>query len=129
MVAREIVGPDLAHGGATCPTSGVLDAGAASAIAVGSAKHFTDNQNYDLYVCRDSGGLYALSASCTHSGCTVSKQSSRFYCPCHGATFDLNGQHPTSPAFSPLDHYAVCVDGSGTIYVDYNSVVSPSTRS
>ena len=120
--------PDLAKGGNTCSTSGVLNAGASSAIAAGSAKHFTDNFHYDLFVCRDSGGLYALSASCTHSGCTVSKQSSQFYCPCHGATFDLNGQHPTSPAFSPLEHYAICVDASGTIYVNYNNVVGASTR-
>ncbi len=105
-----------------------MNAGPASAIAVGQAKHLTDNVNYDLYVLRDSGGLYALSASCTHAGCTVRKQTTEFYCPCHGATFDLNGQNPTGPAFSPLDHYALCVDSAGNVYVDYNTTVSPTTR-
>jgi cytochrome b6-f complex iron-sulfur subunit len=108
--------------------SGPLNAGKASAIAMNGTKHFTDNVSYDLYVVRDSGGLYALNASCPHAGCTVKEQQGQWYCPCHGATFDLNGQNPTAPAFSPLDHYSLCIDGSGNVLVDYNTTVSPSTR-
>jgi nitrite reductase/ring-hydroxylating ferredoxin subunit len=118
---------DLSGGGGTCAPM-PLDAGPESAIAMGTAKHLTDNFNYDLFVCRDAGGLYALDASCTHSGCTVQKQATRFYCPCHGAHFDLNGQNPAAPAYSPLKHYALCVDGSGNIKVDYNTNVPASTR-
>jgi Rieske Fe-S protein len=96
---------------------------------MGTAKHLTDNNNYDLFVCRDSGGLYALTAICTHQGCTVTKQASQFYCPCHGATYDLNGQHQTRPATGPLDHFAICLDQSGNVLVDYNTVVAATTRS
>jgi Rieske Fe-S protein len=119
--------PDLAGGG-NVMCSGSLNAGPASAIAVGSAKHFTDNVNYDLFVCRDSGGLFTVDAQCTHAGCDVKLQSGRWYCPCHGARFNFDGTGPTSPAFTPLNNYKVCVDGSGNIVVDYNTTVSHTTR-
>ncbi len=121
--------PDLAQGQGNGNCAAGVNAGQASAIAAGAAVHFTDNQSYDLFVCRDSGGLYALNAICPHAGCTVRKATSQFFCPCHGATFDLNGQHPTSPAFSPLDHYTLCVDAAGDVIVDFNTTVSATTRS
>ena len=118
---------DLAqNSGGTCP-SGTVSAGLASAIASGTAT-LVKASGSNFFICRDANGLYALSAYCTHAGATLQKQSSEFYCSRHGATFDLNGQHPTSPAYSPLEHYAVCVDGSGNVMVDVNSVVSATTR-
>ncbi|HZS40553.1 MAG TPA: Rieske 2Fe-2S domain-containing protein [Polyangia bacterium] len=118
--------PDLAHGGGGM-CSGTLNAGAASAITVGTAKHFSSNQ-YDLFVCRDANGLFTVDSACTHSGCTVRLQSGRWYCPCHGARFNFDGTGPTAPAFSPLPNYEVCVDASGNIIVDFNKTVSPTTR-
>jgi len=120
--------PDLTTGQAGGCAPGGVNAGLASDIAMGAAKHVTDNNNYDLFVCRDAGGLYALSASCTHSGCTVQKQATRFYCPCHRATFDLNGLHPTSPARTALPHFALCLDDGGNAIVDYNTTVAATTR-
>jgi nitrite reductase/ring-hydroxylating ferredoxin subunit len=113
--------------GGPCPTGGI-SCGPASAVTATAFKHFTDNNQYDLYVCRDANGLYALNASCPHSGCTVKQQSNQFWCPCHSATFDLNGGHPTIPAFSSLEHYALCVDSAGNVQVDYNKVVPATTR-
>src|SRR5579883_1606897 len=44
------------------------------------------------FVVRDPMGLYALTAVCTHQGCTVTAQGATgFYCMCHGASFDENG--------------------------------------
>jgi nitrite reductase/ring-hydroxylating ferredoxin subunit len=114
--------------GTTNSCSGPLNAGAASAIASGAAKHFTDNINYDLYVVRDSGGLYAINASCPHAGCTTTYKTTSWYCNCHGATWDANGNNPTSPAHSALEHYSVCIDGSGNVLVDYNKTVTYTTR-
>ncbi len=108
-------------------TGGTINAGPAASIAQGTAKHLS-GAGYSLFICRDAGGLYALDASCTHEGQLLTKQSTKFYCSRHGATFDLNGQNPTSPAFSPLDHYSVCVDASGTVMIDSNTVVAPATR-
>lgn len=114
-------------GGATC--SGSVDCGAISNMAVGTARHFTDNNNYDIFVCRDQGGIFAMTALCPHRYCEVELQSDNtFFCNCHGAQFDFDGQHPTYPAYTGLEHYAVCIDGGGHVIVDYNSVVAASTR-
>src|SRR5207248_2882080 len=83
--------PDLSHGNPICPAM-PLNAGPAAALTLGTAKYFTDSVSYELFVCRDQAGLFALSASCTHAGATLKKESTQFYCPRHGATFDLNGE-------------------------------------
>lgn len=105
--------------------SGTVNAGAATAIVAGSPKYISANK---IYVCRDSAGLYAMSSACTHQGCKLTVEATDFWCNCHGATFDLNGQNPTSPANRPLNHYALCVDSSGDIEINPSQVVDPSTR-
>jgi nitrite reductase/ring-hydroxylating ferredoxin subunit len=119
--------PDLAMkqgGGCT----GSIMAGAASAIGVNQSKRFTDNVSYDLYLCRDSGGLFTVDASCTHAGRLIKQQGQGWYCPAHGATFAFDGTNPTAPAFSPLANYAVCVDSGGNVTIDPNTTVSATTR-
>jgi cytochrome b6-f complex iron-sulfur subunit len=56
----------------------------------------------------------ALSAICTHQGCTVTFQSSGqlLYCPCHGAEFSLSGSVLRSPANKPLRTYPASVAGN-----------------
>lgn len=115
--------PDMAMAGPSC--SGTVSGGAASAITASSPKYISSK---GIFVCRDSGGIYAMSAKCTHSGCTLTHETTQFYCNCHGATFDLNGQNPTSPAYSPLKHYATCIDSSGNVQVNTGMTVSASTR-
>jgi nitrite reductase/ring-hydroxylating ferredoxin subunit len=107
-----------------CPSGG-FDAGPASEIMTGTAKYFA---NEEVFVCRDAGGLYALTSVCTHTGCDVKQNGSQFWCPCHAATFDLNGEHPTPPAYSPLVHYSLCVDATGNIHVDTSTIVAPASR-
>jgi nitrite reductase/ring-hydroxylating ferredoxin subunit len=116
--------PDLAQAQTGC-APGLFNAGAVSAIAAGTVKLFSAQQ---LFVGRDTQGLYAMSASCTHEGATLRQSGTHIYCPRHGATFDLNGDNPTSPAFTTLDHYALCVDSTGEGMVDSSSVVSSTTR-
>ena len=36
------------------------------------------------WLVRETEGFYAISATCTHLGCTVGKQEDGFSCPCHG---------------------------------------------
>jgi nitrite reductase/ring-hydroxylating ferredoxin subunit len=117
--------PDLAQA-ASCPSSSV-NCGAASALAVGQATRHSGGA-YDFYLCRDSGGLFTVDTACTHNGCPVQQQGSGWFCNCHGATFAFDGTQPTSPAFSPLANYAVCVDANGVAWVDYNTTVSSTTR-
>lgn len=116
--------PDLAQSqGNSCATG--ISGGPASAVTASSPKYVSTAQ---AYVCRDGNGLYAMSSACTHAGCRVTHETSSWYCNCHGATFDLNGQNPTSPANGPLEHYAMCVDGSGNVQIDTSTIVSASKR-
>ena len=71
----------------------------------------------DLFVVRDDTGIGALSASCTHLGCTVRRVAEGFACPCHGALFDEAGIPISGPARRPLPWYAVRADTDGLLRV------------
>ena len=62
-----------------------------------------------ILVVNHEGPLSALSAICTHMGCTVNynAESGRIHCPCHGSEFALDGSNVKGPAKRPLKHYAV----------------------
>ena len=115
---------DAAVVGGNCP-AGVTMVGAASSFVAGSPTYFSSGR---FFVVRDAQGLYALTAICTHAGCTVSVRSGSFYCPCHRATFSFNGDAVSGPVFSPLVHYPVCSLGGGMVGVDRAHTVSASVR-
>ena len=62
-----------------------FDIGPPSAFPSGSATFLADRQ---LYVFNEADGFYAVSAVCTHLGCTVRRTRSGFECPGHGSQFD-----------------------------------------
>jgi nitrite reductase/ring-hydroxylating ferredoxin subunit len=68
-------------------------------------------------VVRESTTTFAaFSLVCPHQGNTVQAQPSRFYCPGHGATFDLAGHWTGGQRTSSLHSYPVTYDASaGTI--------------
>ncbi len=57
----------------------------------------------------------ALSAVCTHAGCTVEVQSGSapLYCPCHGSEFAVSGVVVRGPARTSLRVYTATVDMNG----------------
>ena len=55
--------------------------------------------------------LIALSAKCTHAGCTVDWQEDLFACPCHGSQFNPDGTVVEGPADAPLAEYTAKVEG------------------
>lgn len=65
-----------------------------------------------LIVRTDETTFIALSAICTHAGCTVhyAAGSRDVVCPCHGSTFELDGTVTNGPAQSPLDVFAATYD-------------------
>lgn len=64
------------------------------------------------------GEFAALSPICTHRGCTVEVQGSRIVCPCHGSTYDREGQVLQGPAERALTRYPATVDRDGILTVD-----------
>src|SRR2546421_624470 len=53
------------------------------------------------------GGLLgAIAITCPHLGCSYGLDTGgkRFLCPCHGSTFNLEGQVLHGPAVNPLSH-------------------------
>lgn len=72
------------------------------------------DQQVVFLVKSESGGVRALSSTCTHLGCRVSYDSStkRLRCPCHGGVFTPEGQVVGGPPPRPLPEVASRVDGS-----------------
>jgi cytochrome b6-f complex iron-sulfur subunit len=107
------------------PMVGDVDAGTASDYALGTIRRIEQGP---IFVARDELGLYAMSAMCTHLGCTVDIGSDRLPCPCHGSEFDFEGNVLEGPATDPLRHYAVYVAGDGRVRVATDEPVDPSSR-
>ena len=63
--------------------------------------------------------LGALSAKCTHEGCTVQfvAADALIWCACHNGKFSLDGRVLSGPPPRPLAAYAVDGDLKGTITV------------
>jgi cytochrome b6-f complex iron-sulfur subunit len=83
------------------------------------------NKEKKAYVLGGSGGVYALSAVCTHLGCITRFLSDQnvIACPCHGSRFDLEGGVVEGPAPRSLPWLQVGTDASGLLIVDTGIVV------
>ena len=109
-------------------------------IKVGPPESFADGFTFlhgqRLFIHRDGKSFRALSAVCTHLGCTVraesflepdpadrdgkrQKQAWRFACPCHGSRYDADGTNISGPAPSPLPAYRLTLaPDDGQLMVD-----------
>lgn len=63
--------------------------------------------------------VVAFSLTCPHLGCKVRwrEWEKKFWCPCHGAEFDENGNVISGPPPSPLKEYPVKKRGKGLYLV------------
>lgn len=85
------------------------------------------NKEQKAYVIGGAGGVYALSAVCTHLGCITRyvADESAIACPCHGSRFDLEGNVTHGPAPRPLSWVEVRLDGAtGLLIVDTSVTVA-----
>lgn len=101
---------------ATAATGGVEAALAkASDVPVGSGVIVDD-----IVVTQPARGVFtAMSAVCTHAGCTVNKiVDGVIVCPCHGSKFNLDGSVAEGPATRPLKGRAVAVEGDSIVLLD-----------
>lgn len=83
-----------------------------------------------LFILRENNTLRAVSAVCTHLGCTVNQDAATggLLCPCHGSAFDALGQVRDGPAPAPLPSFALTLAPDGQVLVDMTQRVSPHTR-
>ena len=107
------------------PAAGTFRAGNVSEFPPGSVTRFDDGA---FLVLHDAGGLYAMTAICTHQGCTVDVAQDTLPCPCHGSVFDLDGNAVAGPAVAPLDNLQLTVESDGSVVVDSSVTVPPGTR-
>jgi nitrite reductase/ring-hydroxylating ferredoxin subunit len=111
--------------GASCPASGTTDVGAPGAFVAGKPVYVASG---NFFVVRDSGGLYALTARCTHEGVTVEDTGTELLCRRHRATFTYDGDVTNGPAFVPLVHYEMCTLSNGHVGVVVSHTVSKAQR-
>jgi Rieske Fe-S protein len=115
--------------GASPDSIGTVQAGIVSDYPVGSLEAVG---TMAVAVGRDAKGLYALTLTCTHSGCNMAVDgyvsASGIDCGCHGSQFDANGGVTRGPAQDPLTHFAVTVDASGAVTVHGDQTVAASVR-
>lgn len=63
---------------------------------------------HSVWVRRDgdkANAIRVLSPICPHNGCEIAWKPDRsaFVCPCHGGTFDVDGQHKSGPPRRGMD--------------------------
>lgn len=80
---------------------------------------------YRFWLVRTGDRFLAISAICTHLGCTPRYLAAedKFKCPCHGSGFrglasGLPGIHYEGPAPRPLERFEIALAEDGQIFVD-----------
>lgn len=110
------------------------------------AEGVTFLENERLYVFKEGKSFHAISAACTHLGCTAKytklqqpKQveihdtqqtvNYEFHCPCHGSKFYGDGTNYAGPAPRPLHWYRIEVSpDDGQLLVDLGDEVEQDFR-
>jgi len=103
---------------------------APTTVKLGNPTEFPDGLKFlpdqRLFVFREGKTFHAVSAVCTHLGCTVRAEalshpeeaevggapmrlSHRFLCPCHGSRYKGDGSNVSGPAPRPLAWYQLSV--------------------
>ena len=77
-------------------------------------------EKFGTWMVRTAEGIYALSTTCTHLGCTPNWLSTenKFKCPCHGSGFYKTGINFEGPAPRPLERYRIALAEDGQILID-----------
>ena len=123
---------------------------APTTVKLGLVEEFPDGLKYlpdqRLFVFREGRTFHAISAVCTHLGCTVRAEAlsqpreatvdgqslrltHRFLCPCHGSAYEGDGSNVSGPAPKPLTWYRLSVaTDDGQLVVDLADAVDRDFR-
>lgn len=83
-----------------------------------------------VWVKRDSSGVMALVATCTHLGCEVNYHAEKkeWICPCHASIYDEEGMTVSGPAPKALPRVAVQSQSDGSLIINTSKIVGMDTR-
>jgi len=123
---------------------------APTTVKLGPPSEFPDGMKFlpeqRLFVFREGRVFHAVSAVCTHLGCTVRAEAlsqpesktvegsplrltHRFLCPCHGSRYTGDGENVAGPAPRPLAWYHLSIaPDDGQLVVDLAQPVARSFR-
>ena len=123
---------------------------APTTVKLGLPGEFPDGMKFlsdeRLFVFRDGNTFHAISAVCTHLGCTVRAEAlsrieerevgganlrltHRFLCPCHGSRYEGDGANVSGPAPRPLAWYRLSIAADdGQLVVDLAAEVERDFR-
>ena len=123
---------------------------APTTVKLGMPNDFPDGMKFlpdqRLFVFREGNVFHAVSAVCTHLGCTVRAEAlsqseirtidgkplrltHRFLCPCHGSKYNGDGANVSGPAPRPLAWYHLAVaPEDGQLVVDLARSVDRNFR-
>jgi cytochrome b6-f complex iron-sulfur subunit len=123
---------------------------APTTVKLGPPQDFPDGMKFlpdqRLFVFREGKIFHAISAVCTHLGCTVRAEAlstvesktvegsqlritHRFLCPCHGSRYTGDGENAAGPAPRPLAWYHLTIaPDDGQLVVDLAQPVMRSFR-
>lgn len=84
-----------------------------SELKPNSAKTFRFGSRPGLLIETAAGEYRAMSATCTHLGCTVQfrPELKQVWCACHNGLYDLSGRNVSGPPPRPLEQFEVQVRG------------------
>lgn len=82
-----------------------------------SSKIFRFGNRPGLLILNNDGSYTAMSATCTHLGCTVQYRNDlrQVWCACHNGIYDLNGRNVSGPPPRPLDKFDVHLRGDEVV--------------
>ena len=91
----------------TCACIDLADPSNADLMTAGGAMVINTEGDTVMVIRMDATTVIALSAICTHAGCSLDFDAARerLTCPCHGSEFDETGRVTNGPARTPLKVY------------------------
>lgn len=78
-------------------------------VPPGGFKIFPFGGRPGILIRAQDGKYHAMSAECTHLGCTVQYRPAdhKIWCACHNGLYDVDGHNVSGPPPRPLEHFEV----------------------
>ena len=95
-------------------TNDTVLAGKTGELKPNTGKIFRFGTRPALLILTADGNYHAISAVCTHLGCTVQYRPdlNSVWCACHNGMYDVNGRNISGPPPRPLDDFDVILKGN-----------------